>query len=79
MYDGERHPRRRVGWAGALEAPSRGCSEMGSCACVHIDSIVVATLVCTLTLIIMATLVCTNSVRGRDAPERLLCFPEILP
>jgi hypothetical protein len=50
---------------------------MGSCACVHIDSIVVATLVCTLTLIIIATLVCTNSVRGRVAPERLLCFSEI--
>ena len=42
-----------VGWAGEIEAPSRGRSVMGSCACVLVDSIVVATLVCTLTLITM--------------------------
>ena len=42
-----------MGWAGAIEAPSCGRSVMGSCACVLVDSIVVATLVCTLTLITM--------------------------
>ena len=42
-----------MGWAGAIEVPSRGRSVMGSCACVLVDSIVVATLVCTLTLITM--------------------------